>query len=274
MSSLLFNGNATSYLRIPNTDVFDFGTENFTIEWYQYQTDSNLFSRIFQVGSYPNINIGVSIERFPSGSTAGTTANFIYWRDNTSTGPVNRVKNIPRADYINKWVHFAITRSNGTRRIFMNGVKIGTDTSDGFNYNGNVDLVIGNESIPINSAAFGGYITYFTWLKGVALYTADFTVSNTYPPSTYNYILYLQAGNFDGSLGNTVENNNVETIQMVPPNFVSNSDTSDTNTSQVQNRISLTSLFTNNAQVYYKPGSLASCGVGPVRNSRNKLRRI
>lgn len=61
---------------------------------------------------------------------------------------------------------------------------------------------------------------------------------------------------------------------MVPPNFVSNSDTSNTDTSQVQNRISLTSLFTNNAQVYYKPGSLASCGVGTVRNSRNKLHRI
>ena len=43
MSSLSFLGNATSYLRIPNTNDFDFGTGDFTIEWYQYQTDTNYF---------------------------------------------------------------------------------------------------------------------------------------------------------------------------------------------------------------------------------------
>lgn len=32
-------------------------------------------------------------------------------------------------------------------------------------------------------------------------------------------------------------------------------------------------LFTNNAQVYYKPGSLPSGGVGSVRNSGVKGRR-
>jgi hypothetical protein len=33
------------------------------------------------------------------------------------------------------------------------------------------------------------------------------------------------------------------------------------------------SLFTDNAQVYYKPGSLPSGGVGTVRNSTIKGRR-
>jgi hypothetical protein len=62
MSSLLFAGTANSNLRIPNTDAFDFGTGDFTIEWYQYQTDTNSFPRIFQVGNYPTTSIGVSIE--------------------------------------------------------------------------------------------------------------------------------------------------------------------------------------------------------------------
>jgi len=34
------------------------------------------------------------------------------------------------------------------------------------------------------------------------------------------------------------------------------------------------SIFSNNSNVYYKPGSLASGGVGTVINSRNKSRRI
>ena len=62
MSSLSFTGNSTSYLRIPNTNDFDFGTGDFTIEWYQYQTDNNPYPRIFQVGNYPSVSIGVSIE--------------------------------------------------------------------------------------------------------------------------------------------------------------------------------------------------------------------
>ena len=37
--------------------------------------------------------------------------------------------------------------------------------------------------------------------------------------------------------------------------------------------VALRNLFSNNAQVYYKPHSLASCGVGTVRNSRLKARK-
>jgi hypothetical protein len=33
------------------------------------------------------------------------------------------------------------------------------------------------------------------------------------------------------------------------------------------------SLFANNAQVYYKPNSLAAGGVGGVRNCRHKSKR-
>ena len=38
-------------------------------------------------------------------------------------------------------------------------------------------------------------------------------------------------------------------------------------------KITMGSIFTNNAQVFYKPHSLASCGVGTVRNSRFKSRK-
>lgn len=38
--------------------------------------------------------------------------------------------------------------------------------------------------------------------------------------------------------------------------------------------MSLKSLFTNNSNVYYKPGSLASCGVNTVRNSHAKRSKI
>ena len=212
MSSLSFLGNETSYLRIPNTDAFDFGTGDFTIEWYQYQTDSNMFPRIFQVGNYPSTSIGVSIE-------GGT---FIFWHSNTYT----MVTTLNSSDYKNKWVHFAICRTSGVRKIYMNGTSIhsGADT---FNYNGNSDLVIGNESSVSTGASFGGYLTYFSWVKGTAVYTTNFTVSNTYPSIIGNTVLMLSANGgtptFAGTLGGTVVNNSVTTFSNVPTGFSSQS---------------------------------------------------
>jgi len=266
MSSLSFLGNATSYLRIPNTDSFDFGTGNFTIEWYQYQTDVNSFPRIFQVGNYVGgtLTIGVSIEG----------GNFYYWTNNTP----NFVQNISSSNYKNQWVHFAISRYNGVTKIFMNGNSI-FSMNDTNNFNGANDLIISNESTPSNSAAFGGYITYFSWVKGVALYTTNFTVSNYYPSLTSDSILLLTASSFTGSLGSSVVNNNVSTIQSVPPNFLSNNNnetnpTNPTNPRPTQPIRYFQPLFSNNSLVFYKRGSLASCGVGSVRNSSVKSRRI
>ena len=264
MSSLSFLGNASSYLRIPNTDGFDFGTGNFTIEWYQYQTDNNSFPRIFQVGTYSGgtLSIGVSIEG----------GAFYYWTNNSA----NFVKTLAGSSYKNQWVHFAISRSNGVTNVFMNGVSI-FSMNDTNNFNGVNDLIISNESTPSTTAAFGGYITYFSWVKGVALYTTNFTVSNNYPSLTSDNVLLLTASSFTGTLGSSVVNNNVSTVQSVPPNFLSNNNNNNNNNNNQTNQSivkNLKSLFSNNSLVFYKQGSLASCGVGSVRNSSVKSRRI
>jgi hypothetical protein len=253
MSSLSFIGDETSYLRIPNTNDFNFGTGDFTIEWYQYQTDENSFPRIFQIGTYDNdtSSIGVSIE-------GGT---FYYWTNNSA----NSVKNLEESEYKNQWVHFAISRSNASTQVFMNGISIYTMEVDNNDFNSEEDLVIANESTPSTEAAFGGYITYFSWVKGVALYTSNFTVSNNYPTLTNDYVLLLKATSFDGTLGNTVDNQNVSTVENVPPNFL-------LITQPV--RPITKPRFTNNSLVFYKQSSLASCGVGSVRNSSIKSRRI
>jgi len=242
-------------VRIPYTTEFDFGTGDFTIEWYQYQTDSNPFPRIFQVGEYVNgIVIGVSIEG----------GRLYYWRRDLSH-PSTAI--ILPSNYKNIWVHFAISRSSGVTKIFMNGTSIHSmnDTVDFTQqYNANKkNLIISNESTPANNSAFGGYIKYFSWVKGVALYTTNFTFSNDPPTLTDNYVLLLTSYSFLGTLGSTVVNSNVGSLQ----NNESNQETPPI----LRN---LKSLFTNNSIVFYKPGSLASCGVGSVRNSSVKSRKI
>lgn len=161
----------------------------------------------------------------------------------------------------------------------MNGTSI-FSMNDTNNFNGVNDLIISNESTVSNNAAFGGYITYFSWVKGVALYTTNFTVSNNYPSLTNDYVLLLKSSSFDGTLGNTVENNNVSNTPNVPPNFLNNNNNNNNNDNNNNNQSNepivkqSKSLFSNNSLVFYKAGSLASCGVGSVRNSSIKSRRI
>jgi hypothetical protein len=254
MPSLSFLGNATSYLRIPNTSDLNFGTGDFTIEWYQYQTDSNTFPRIFQIGTHTvgaGISIGVSIEG----------GRFYFWRNTVFT----LVKTLLQSEYKNRWVHFAISRASGTTRIFMNGISI-FSTSAITNYNSSSDLVIGNQSAPTSNAAFGGYLSYFSWVKNVALYTGNFTVPTNYPILTNAYRLLLKSDSFTGTLGSTTANNLVSTTLIVPPGFPGSP-------SFIPPTDMKRSLFANNAMVFYTRGSLASGGVGGVGNASIKARK-
>jgi hypothetical protein len=180
----------------------------------------------------------------------------------------SRITVLSAAAYKNKWVHFAIARQSGVTKVFMNGVVIGSLT-DTTNYNGTADLVISNEATVAPNSAFGGYLAYFTWVKGTARYTANFTVTNNYPTLTNDYVLLLKAGSFGGTLGNTVINNNVSIAPVYPPGV------SPPNNNNTPPETKMTrSMFSNNSLVFYKPGSLSSCGVGTVRNSSIKSKRI
>ena len=257
MADLSFLGNATSYLTVPTSTDLNFGTGDFTIEWRQYQTDSNPYPRIFQIGFYDETNvisIGASIE-------GGT---FYYWRN----GIFYNVTTLDSSQYKNQWVHFAIVRSSGTTQVYMNGTSLLFNFADTFDYTSTDDLTIGNELVKDNISSFGGYMEYFVWYKGYAKYTENFVVPTGIPPVISSTMVLLTAAGSYGTLGPTVVNTNVGTGEPTPP---PPPPPPPTPTITIQRMF--TSLYTNNAQVYYKSNSLASCGVGTVRNSRMKARR-
>jgi len=255
LSSISFAGDASSYITVPNSEDINFGTGDFTIEWYQYQTDDNDYPRIFQIGNYLNdgIVLGVSIEG----------GSFYYW---TTGSYGNYVKLLNSGDYKDIWVHFAISRTSGTTQVFMNGTSI-FSMSDTNDFIPTVDLTIANEYDKSNGAAFGGLMMYFSIKKGVGLYTQNFTVSNDFPT---DYTILIKAGSF----GNNVPTN-VSTDTDIPPNFNGGNPPPPPPPTPVPRPVVryYMPLFTNNAQVYYKSNSLPSCGVGSVRNSRFKAKR-
>jgi len=151
----------------------------------------------------------------------------------------------------------------------MNGVSFGTPLADTYNYTNSENLLIGNESTLTPSAAFGGYMYYFHYIKGVAKYTANFTVSTSMVSNTANTVLLLTATGASGSLGATITNTagtfaTVPTFATPPPPMPS---------WFLPVMFGNRALFTDNNQFYYKPHSLASGGIGGVRNYRKKGRR-
>lgn len=198
--SILFAGTTSTYLTVPNDVDLRFGTGDFTVEWWQYQTDINGFPRIFSFGTYPSASFGVSIE-------GGT---FYVWIN----GAGNSFGNASATGaYKNKYTHFAITRSGTTIRVFKNGTQMGTNLTSSYNFNDTTnDLRIGNESSLSTGSAFGGNIKGFHWVKGTALYTSTFTPNyNSITPHA-NSKLLLNVSNSAGlvtdssGLGKTVTN--------------------------------------------------------------------
>lgn len=206
-TSLNFVGDSTSYLSVPSTNL-SFGTGDFTIEWWQYQTDSNDYPRIFQIGTFPSdpsssdvIQIGVSIE----------TGTFYFWSDTSYIFAYT----LPA--YNNRWVHFAIVRSSGVNKIYLNGTAMGSSFSDTYDYSFSFyDLVIGNETNPSNDSAFGGQLYNFEWLIGTAKYTSSFTPSINIPADPGSYALVLNGSYSGGTESSNVTNSNVGISTNVP----------------------------------------------------------
>ena len=200
MSSLSFLGTASSYLSIPSSAGTNMGTGDFTIEWYQYQTDNNAYPRIFAIGNYPSTSIGVSIEG----------GSLYYWTNGSYRGGISI------GTYKNTWVHIAIVRSSNVTTVYKNGIVFIIGFADSYNYNSASNMVISNETSVSAGAAFGGYMAYFHVMKGFAKYTSSFVVSNTFPTATANTTLLLMTSGFSGSIGNTVVNNSVGTFALLP----------------------------------------------------------
>ena len=166
-SSMSFNGT-TSYARSPGSPDFDFGTGNFTIEfWIKVPVSGNAHAdRILCFGETSSS----SIISFIIGNNDGN-ANYLsvvgsVYLNNNSTVTINN----------NQWRHVAFTRSGvNTCMLFIDGVKVGANVTYGASLNngGIYGLRLGSFSNTLN---FGNFkISNIRITKGTALYTAAFT---------------------------------------------------------------------------------------------------
>lgn len=160
-NSYSFLSSANSYITTPGSTDWTLGTGDFTIEWFAYQTNVGSFPRIFAIGNYPSTIIGVSVE---SGTFYVWENGVARYSSTTSTST-------------NTWYHWAIVRQSGTTSVYRNGTLRGSSYADTNNINtGSVALTVGNTTTPATSESWIGYITNLRWVKGLAVYTGNFTV--------------------------------------------------------------------------------------------------
>jgi hypothetical protein len=159
-NSYSFISSVNSFIDTPASSDWAVGTDDFTIEWFSYQTTLAGFQRVFTVDDFASIDIGVSIE-------SGT---FYYWANDSFRYSSSS------ASTINQWIHWAVVRQSGVTKVYKNGTLLGSQITDTNNIDNIIDeLTIGNENTPTTLAAFVGYVTNFRWVKGLAVYTGNFT---------------------------------------------------------------------------------------------------
>lgn len=170
---------ANSYLSIPNNSAFEFGTGDFTIEFF------------LNITSIPNVY--VIYNKSISGPYSVTSPfTILIWGDNSSSGRLftqvydssgNLLVNDSFSginNYTNTWHHYALCRSGNTFRVFWNGANRYTSTSSVGIGSTTAAVFIGAarpesggfENLP-------GYLDEFRITKGVARYTSNFTPTPT-----------------------------------------------------------------------------------------------
>ena len=185
-----FDGNG-DYLTVPNSQAFNFGTGDFTLEAWIYITSLNANNGIFGT---------------PQGGLAfAVNNNNRLFADHANVGGSPVFGTTPLS--ANTWYHVAVSRSNGIARTFINGV-IESSGSWNANFTSSSLSIIGNLET-LNTWPFNGYIDDLRITKGVARYTSNFTPPTspfpnpTVPTDPYaaNVSLLLHA---DGANNSTV----------------------------------------------------------------------
>lgn len=151
--SIKLNGTS-QVISVVGSGDFQFGNNPFTIEGWFYAT-STVFQRLW---SFPN---GDNVEMLGSA--------LYYW--NGTTAPISSGSNVVPQ---NQWIHVALVKINSTQaKVYVNGRVVITDSTP-FNSVNSRALVIGGEE-SLTDGFFNGNITNFRVVKGVVVYTGNFS---------------------------------------------------------------------------------------------------
>ena len=155
--SAQFSGS--TYLQTASNAAFAFGTGDFTVEAWVYTTaiSSTVQQFVIDVGGYGGFGFGIYSTKIHIAQTG--VADLVDFAATISN---------------NTWYHIAVVRSSGSTKAYLNGVQQGSAYTDSTSYTGSGITTIGSHYD--GAIKFTGYISNARIVKGLAVYTGNFTV--------------------------------------------------------------------------------------------------
>ena len=162
--SAKFNGTS-QYFTVNGSGDFQFGTAQFTVEGWFYVTSTG-YQRLW---SFPD---GDNVEMM------GTT--LYYW--NGVNAPISSGSNVVPQ---NRWFHVALVKTaSNNAKVYINGTAVITDTTPFTSITSrplaiggevNVDVTGQSDTGGTSDGFLTGYVSNFRVVKGLAVYTGNFS---------------------------------------------------------------------------------------------------
>ena len=164
--------NSSSSFRYSQSTPWQFGTGNFTVEFWIYSTSwggaGGNYTTVFD--TRPNSTNGQYwIFSFYGSGTAGSPT-FV-----SSPGGSGLILTSNVASPLNQWVHFALVNNGGTFTMYQNGISIASASYA--TALGASQLIVGQDAFGNSGCYVNGYLSNVRIVKGTALYTSNFTPS-------------------------------------------------------------------------------------------------
>lgn len=172
-ASGLFDGTG-DFISYSDVTALELGSGDWTIETFVRFSALPTSGNVSSIGSR---FVGTGNQRsyiFFQFNNGGTQQLAFQYSNDGASGVLRSVNFTPS---LNTWYHYAVTRSGGNLRFFVDGTQIGsTQVISGTLFNSTAGLEIGN--------LLNGYLDEYRVTKGVARYTSNFTApSAPFPDS-------------------------------------------------------------------------------------------
>jgi len=161
--NMYFNGT-TDFIRIPYSTAYAFSTGDFTAEMWIYPTSGSWSASSGYVSDFFDLTgAAIGVLRYAN--------NMIRYYD-TQVGSSLTAYNSYAAISPNVWTHVALSRDNGTIRVFLNGIAATSQTATAYNFTASSPSIGWNQQSGVN--AYQGYIDDIRITKGIARYKSSF----------------------------------------------------------------------------------------------------
>lgn len=168
--SYYFNGKTTSFGTYAGSSRFAFDSGDFTVEWFSYaQYNTRPTPGIFWYETSGTTDLGLSFQD----TGLGTVNVLVKNGSNTFT-----LGGISDSLFYRQWIHWAIVRISGQIYCYYNG-NVLNPSGNAFAYtisSSSGTVYIGKQgTTAATNDCFYGYITNLRAVKGLGIYTGNFT---------------------------------------------------------------------------------------------------